>query len=263
MAIAASLARFSAESRFDPNALNPGDGADGSDSIGINQWNSTRAKNLERFARKLGKPVNDVAVQALFYAREVKGDFGRKESKWGKLLLNAQTPEDAAKGAISLARPRGWTPSNPERGLGFKEQLHATRQFASGNFDAGIAGKGKTLTGAQAAEYSPADDRGLMQGSKSRGRSAEEGDTVYEPINLDALSQSITGEPQTPIDTSPEARLKNILTGLFGSMAGDGKGKTEEEYKATPQLAYDILGSSTKRSPGVSSILGTIQSMVG
>jgi hypothetical protein len=35
------------ESGLDPNARNPGDGADGSDSIGIAQWNMDRAKGVQ------------------------------------------------------------------------------------------------------------------------------------------------------------------------------------------------------------------------
>ncbi len=42
--------------RLNPGALNPGDGSDGSDSIGIGQWNGTRAAALKDFAAKAGKP---------------------------------------------------------------------------------------------------------------------------------------------------------------------------------------------------------------
>ena len=264
MAIAASLARFSAESRFDPNALNIGDGADGSDSIGINQWNSGRARNLKAFARKQGTSANDVATQALFYAKEVKGEIGG-EGKFGKLLLNARTPEEAAAGAISLARPKGWTAANPAGGLGYKQQLAATRAFASGNFDAGIPGKGRTLTGATASPFMPADDRGLMQGSKSRGRLAEEGETepTYD-LGFDSIASNLAGNgegTQTPLDTSPEARMKNIVTGFLAAFsAGAGDGKDEDQFHAKPQLTRDISGPA-KESPGFSSILGSIKSM--
>ncbi len=45
------MGNFFRESRLNPTAVNPGDGSDGSDSIGLGQWNQDRAQNLMRFAR--------------------------------------------------------------------------------------------------------------------------------------------------------------------------------------------------------------------
>lgn len=47
------------ESGLKTTALNPGDGSDGSDSIGVAQWNSGRAAALKAFATARGKPVTD------------------------------------------------------------------------------------------------------------------------------------------------------------------------------------------------------------
>lgn len=44
--IVGNLIHESGSDSLPPNALNPGDGTDGSDSIGIAQWNSSRAQNL-------------------------------------------------------------------------------------------------------------------------------------------------------------------------------------------------------------------------
>ena len=45
--------------KLDPNARAKGDGSDGSDSIGIGQWNQDRATALQQFAASKGKPWND------------------------------------------------------------------------------------------------------------------------------------------------------------------------------------------------------------
>jgi hypothetical protein len=50
-------------STLDPNARNPGDGSDGSDSIGIAQWNSGRAANLKAYDPATGTVVPNTFVQ--------------------------------------------------------------------------------------------------------------------------------------------------------------------------------------------------------
>lgn len=48
---------------LNPNARNPGDGSDGSDSIGIAQWNSDRAANLRAYDPATGEVVPNTFVQ--------------------------------------------------------------------------------------------------------------------------------------------------------------------------------------------------------
>ena len=48
---------------LDPNSINPGDGSDGSDSIGIAQWNSGRAANLLAYDPATGEVVPNTFVQ--------------------------------------------------------------------------------------------------------------------------------------------------------------------------------------------------------
>lgn len=60
-------------SRLNTKALNPGDGADGSDSIGFGQWNDIRAKNLRTKAAELGKPVEHPIAQIEHMASELQG----------------------------------------------------------------------------------------------------------------------------------------------------------------------------------------------
>lgn len=122
LAISAALARMRQESSLNPNAKRANDAGKGKDSIGIFQWNRDRYDRLEAFAKKNGKPVNDLETQARFFAREAKGLEGG-EGKYGARLLNASTPEEAARAAISMARPKGWTLASPQSGHGWNNKI--------------------------------------------------------------------------------------------------------------------------------------------
>lgn len=260
VAIAASMARFSAESKFDTRALNPKDGSDGSDSIGINQWNSGRARALKSFANSPGQSGDwtDPRTQALFYAKEVKDS----EAKYGSRLLAAQTPDEAAQAVMGMVRPQGWSPANPTGGLGYKQTLADTTRFASGDYT--IRGyKGKSLTGATATDsaYLPADDRGLMQGSKSAGRTAEEGDTPLMVPDLNAFGDSLSN-PQKPIDESPGGKVGQAIMGLLG-VAGKFQEDSAKKNKGGNMFGMKTLGNSASvpQSPSAHSIAAMIQNM--
>lgn len=128
---AGAAGAFVGESRLDPNAVNPGDGRDGSDSIGIGQWNSDRAKALKAFAASRGKPWNDLDTQIDFAIQEMQTN----EAKAGGLLKSARTVDEAAAAMLHYERPKGY-----EGGLdvahGGRERLRAARsihgQFAAG-----------------------------------------------------------------------------------------------------------------------------------
>jgi hypothetical protein len=98
---------------LNPNSVNRGDGREGSDSIGIGQWNGTRAQALKDYAASKGTPVNDLNTQLEFLHSELKGP----ESSAYKGLLAAQTPEDAGRAMLAYERPKDWNVSgaHPER----------------------------------------------------------------------------------------------------------------------------------------------------
>lgn len=102
---AAAIASYLlAESTFDPNAINPGDGRDGSNSIGMGQWNAERAQALIRFAAARGKPVGDRETQLEFVLHELQ----TTESAAGRRLMAAATPEEATAAMVAYGRPAGW-----------------------------------------------------------------------------------------------------------------------------------------------------------
>jgi hypothetical protein len=112
------------ESSLHTAARNRGDGADGSDSIGIGQWNGTRAAALKQFAATRGKPADDFETQMEFVLHELDGS----ESATGQRLRSAKTAEEAAAAFIGYERPQGWTPENPRGGHGWNNRAsHAAR----------------------------------------------------------------------------------------------------------------------------------------
>ncbi|TIL53773.1 phage tail tip lysozyme [Mesorhizobium sp.] len=117
------VGQFAQESGFDTNARNPGDGNDGSDSIGLAQWNGKRATALKRFAAGRGRPTDDFETQLDFVMHELK----TTEKGVGRRLAAARTVEEATAAAIGYERPQGWTPQNPTGGHGWSNRLAAAR----------------------------------------------------------------------------------------------------------------------------------------
>lgn len=109
LAAAALAGHIASEGGTNPNSRNPGDGADGSDSIGIVQWNSDRATNLKKFAAEQGKPWNDRDVQLAFVVHELKT---RERGTYDKLIA-AKTIDEASAIAAGYFRPAGWSAANP------------------------------------------------------------------------------------------------------------------------------------------------------
>lgn len=98
---------------LNPLAVNKGDGRDGSDSVGIAQWNGPRAQALRDYAASKGVAWNDLNTQLEFLHSELKGP----ESRAYKALLAAQSPEEAARAFLGFERPKDWNVpgSHPER----------------------------------------------------------------------------------------------------------------------------------------------------
>jgi len=99
---------------LNPNAVNRGDGRDGSDSIGIGQWNSTRAQALREYAAAKGVPWNDLNTQLEFLHQELKGP---ERGAYDRLMA-AKTPEEAGQAMLAFERPKDWNKpgAHPERG---------------------------------------------------------------------------------------------------------------------------------------------------
>lgn len=274
LAISASLARFAAESNFDPNAINRDDAGPGFHSRGLNQWNRDRLSNLKKFASRSGANWKDPYTQAKFYAAEVKGLIGR-EGKYGRKLLAAQTPEDAAKAAISLARPGGWTPKNPENGLGYKKTLKYTKQFAGGDFsvakgsrvsDTGASTNSVSVSGNSNRNNGPSDLLNMVAQYTAKADATGESGTGHgweadfqgPPIPDDMLDSGSDSSGKKN-DSWWNGRTANILTGIVGSL-GEGLAASVDGKKKTPKatMLEDEMRRGTNHSPSVAQIRSMI-----
>jgi hypothetical protein len=92
-----------AESSLNTGARNAGDGSDGSDSIGVAQWNSDRANSLKQFARESGKDWRDFDTQLAFIHEELNSS----ERGAGDALRNAKDVQQATEAMIMYERPAG------------------------------------------------------------------------------------------------------------------------------------------------------------
>lgn len=101
-------------------AVAKGDGSDGTDSVGLAQWNSTRAVALKNFAAANGSDWRDFKTQLAFVQRELE----TSEAPAAQRLREAKTPREAAAAfAEYFLRPAG-------SGSGTPENLHGWRNRA-------------------------------------------------------------------------------------------------------------------------------------
>lgn len=130
------------ESGLNPGAINRGDGADGSHSIGIGQWNAGRAKALQQFAAERGTSVGDLNTQLAFVQHELSGP----ESRVGQQLRGVNDPQAAAGIFAGYERPRGWREGgDPSQIHGWQNRSGtAARLMAAygGNVPANVAPRG-------------------------------------------------------------------------------------------------------------------------
>lgn len=107
------------ESSLNTSARNPGDGSDGSDSIGLGQWNGARAKALQAFASARGASPDDFATQLDFVLHELETTEGAAYER----LKAARNVDEATAAMIGYERPAGWSPANPRGGHGWNNRV--------------------------------------------------------------------------------------------------------------------------------------------
>lgn len=98
---AAWAANLKHESGFSTAAVNRRDGRDGSDSIGLGQWNAARAQALQKFAIAKGMDVNDPQLQLQYMQAEVDGTIPQSVSglpaDFKERLAAAKTADEKAR----------------------------------------------------------------------------------------------------------------------------------------------------------------------
>lgn len=110
-------------------ARNPGDGSDGSDSIGLAQWNGNRAKALKSFAAARGADWHDFDTQVDFIDHELR----TSERAAGENLARATNAEEAAAAFTGYERPAGWSASNARGAHNWAGRRDAALRIAGEN----------------------------------------------------------------------------------------------------------------------------------
>lgn len=122
------------ESGLRTSARNRGDGRDGSDSVGIAQWNGNRARNLYGYAKANGLDAGHLDTQLDFMMHEMNGQDGKfgagSERGAYNALMKSQDLAGATSAFIGFERPAGWSAENPTAGHGYKNRLAFAGQLA-------------------------------------------------------------------------------------------------------------------------------------
>lgn len=122
------------ESGLNSVARNPGDGTDGSDSIGIAQWNADRARALKAFAASRNASPDDLSTQLDFIVHELE----TTENATYQRLKAATNVDEAAAAFIGFERPVGWSAANPRGGHGWDNRYSMAVKAAEAQ---GLAGE--------------------------------------------------------------------------------------------------------------------------
>ncbi|WP_245465834.1 phage tail tip lysozyme, partial [Mesorhizobium sp. M7A.T.Ca.TU.009.02.1.1] len=240
------LGNFSGESKFNVNAVNPGDGTDGSDSIGIAQWNGKRARNLKAFAAAQGKPTNDFETQLDFAMHELK----TTEAGAGRRLAAARTVEEATAAAVGFERPQGWTPQNPAGAHGWNTRLAAARSIYGAPVTANPTGDTIPAAVDTTAAIPPAAAPPTVTTSGGtfrptgtdtiRGRAFDEAGTKVYLQQVDSEMRSTTQQVFEKYRDDP-AQLEKALGDLKGTLKND---HIFPEIEADYDVGFDRLAGS-------------------
>ncbi|MDW9547734.1 phage tail tip lysozyme [Sinorhizobium meliloti] len=233
-------------------ARNPGDGSDGSDSIGLAQWNGNRAKALKQFAAAQGKDWHDIDVQADFIDHELR----TSERTAGENLARSQNAEEAAAAFVGYERPAGWSPSNARGAMHWEKRRDAALQ---------IAGEKPSAEDAD-LEAIPYDRREQLaawgetqynQQLVQQRTAAKDGYNLLIATNPDQVDESVilqdvnldNGDKATLINSLNTARKENAgVRELIGAIASGGASVNpfdSEQTKVADKAFEKMMGAAT------------------
>lgn len=199
-------------------ALNRGDGSDGSNSIGIAQWNGDRARAFHQFAASNGLNPADLDTQLQFSWAELNGP----ERATLAALQGAQNPGQATAAALGYERPAGWTAQNPYGAKTFGARLAATNGLsAGGGAVPALRGGGGSPFGGM-APASPADTSALpTMAASGMGLDLSRATRFAPPAGRGGMAYSAAGQPQQT-DDQGNALDANGRPTAMGYSAGSG-----------------------------------------
>lgn len=265
---AAIVGNLFQESTMNTGARNPGDGRDGTDSIGIGQWNGQRARNLKAFA---GDNLDNLDTQLDFVIHEMNGSgdhgAGSEAYAWNK-LMSAENEHDATAAMISYERPQGWSRANPTAGHGWDNRVGVARellglspeQYASARAPVAstaqaqaVASAGTTPT--QTAAVEPPKEKKLFErlglpqipdkvggidtqkGIASLGKIAELFNAQAEAQNKQVQAAAQQGANRRA--NAGPVEVQQVDTALFGH-AINSAGKPTAAFQASPVIDEEL-----------------------
>ncbi|WP_146126985.1 phage tail tip lysozyme [Labrys okinawensis] len=210
-----------------PSSRNPGDGSDGSDSVGIAQWNGTRAKSLKAFAADRGKDWRDLSVQLAFVDHELNTDYAGVKAR-----LRATNTADEAAGVFvtDYERPAG-SQGGAAASHGWDNRRNQARRLAAGDYKPGEVEE--KAPDPVVTSLAPDQRDGLVayaRGQRSQGQAVAQGD--LEPRIQDATQALTTiGRYDGQLPTQAE------FTASYGPQDG---ARRYSDFQRTVSLGADI-----------------------
>lgn len=204
-AAAGLVGNIGMESSFNTGARNAGDGRDGSDSIGVSQWNGARAQALKALAAERGVDWRDPGLQADFIVQELNTTEGRAK----QALMAAPDAQSAGAAAIGYFRPAGFTWANPLGGHNADKRVAEAVRYA-GEFGGLPAQSGTAATGApmQMPDLSPV---AAAPAAPAAPEAAQPADTSFADA-IKALSTAMTAaQPAAAPQTASKPTMPAIL----------------------------------------------------
>lgn len=204
------------ESSLNTGARNPGDGADGSDSIGIAQWNGARAAGLKRYAAANGGDAFDINTQLDYILHELD----TTEAGAGRALRAANTAEDAAAAFIGYERPQGWTSANPRAGHGWANRSGHALRLAGGEW--GNPGGQPTAAPVQVASLDPSAGMG---GPQTPAQPSQAPTAAPQPVSPQVAQMLVDGNVGGYQPTQPavsDAMIAELLGNPWTEDLGQG-----------------------------------------
>lgn len=239
VAAAALVGGFSNESGpgLSTTALNRGDGTDGSNSVGIAQWNGGRAAALRAFAAQNGLNPNDINTQLQFSWAELNGP---ERATLDRLQAAGNNPLHATAAAVGYERPAGWTPDNPFGAKTFGSRLASTVALAqmpgSANIP-GAPGGGFGPLSPTGQPLTPAQQGGNLGASSAMGGMNMSQAPAYGALDRNAFASNA---PQLPM-----ARAQNTPSPpQGGSMGASAAGAPQPIDPNGNALGYAPPGAS-------------------
>ncbi|QTG15713.1 hypothetical protein G6M86_20945 [Agrobacterium tumefaciens] len=226
------------ESSLNTNAVNKGDGRDGSDSIGAFQWNGPRARAFHSFAEKNGLDKSDIATHGKFVDYELR----TSEKQWGDKLRNAKTFEEANDAMVSFERPRGWSAKNPRGAHAYDARLNnginVYNSFSGDNYQPNTAV-------AQATYIDPAvsvQPAAAPTPPKEKGLFGDVGQKVADAVG-------ITGDGSKENPTKLWGMEVDGENGILSDLESLSKAFSGESSAPVPQMLVPQRGGATQQKP--------------